>query len=149
MSAFETLIADHRKVAELFSQAEATEDEKQKHRLYQQINTELETHTQIEETVLYPALQKYEALADMVSEAIEEHRQIKTLMRESERLSDGSTKLEAKLKVMKEDVEHHVKEEEKELFPKAQKILSTQEVKKLEEAIEAARKKLRQAAPAR
>ena len=146
MQAFAALRADHRKVADLFSQAEAAPTEKQQQRLFEQISEELETHTHIEETVLYPALQQYEKLKDLVLEALEEHKQVKTLIREIERLSDGSEKFEAKLKVMKENVEHHVEEEENELFPKAQQLLSHDELTQIEEDMEAAKKQFRRTA---
>src|SRR5256885_15748678 len=106
MNALELLKKDHQKVSGLFKQVEATEDEKQHERLFEQIKTELETHTHIEETVFYPALQKQEELKDLVLEALEEHKQVKTLIREIERLSDGSERFDAKLKVMGENVEH-------------------------------------------
>ncbi len=147
--AFESLKQDHRKVADLFSQAEAATTDKQKQQLFEQIKTELENHTQIEETVLYPALQKYEDLKDYVLEAIEEHRQVKTLLQEIERLTDGSEKFDAKLKVMKENVEHHVEEEENEMFPDAQKTLSKDELSALEQELEAAKKSLSKATSAR
>jgi len=116
MNALELLKADHRKVAELFDKVEATESEKQHQQLFEKIRTELETHTHIEETILYPRLEEYEELKDMVLEAYEEHKQVKTLIREIERLAEGSERFDAKLKVMGENVEHHVEEEENEMF---------------------------------
>jgi len=149
MQAFASLKADHQKVATLFSQAENAQTDKQKQQLFEQIRTELETHTEIEETVLYPALQEYEELEEYVREAFEEHRQVKTLLQEIGRLTDGSEKFDAKLKVMKENVEHHVEEEENDLFPKAQQILSQDELAELEQEMEAARKSLSKTATAR
>ena len=147
--AFELLKQDHRKVADLFSQAEQATTDKQKQQLFEQIKAELENHTQIEETVLYPTLQKYEELKDYVLEAIEEHRQVKTLLQEIERLTNGSEKFDAKLKVMKENVEHHVEEEEKEMFPDAQKTLSKDELSALEQELETAKRSLQKKSSAR
>ena len=149
MQAFAALKADHQKVATLFSQAEKAQDDKQKQLLFEQIRTELEIHTQLEETVLYPALQEYEELEEHVRESLEEHRQVKTLLQEIGRLTDGSEKFDAKLKVMKENVEHHVEEEESELFPKAQQILSQEELEELEQEMETTRKSLSKTATAR
>ncbi len=140
MQAFELLIKDHRKVADLFSQAEEAQGEKQKQRLYKQISEELELHTEIEETILYPALRQHDEFTDHVLEALEEHKQVKTLIREIAQLTDGSEKFEAKLKVMQENVEHHVEEEETELFPRAQSILSADELTQLENQIALAKK---------
>lgn len=139
MNAIELLKQDHRKVEKLFQQVEKTEDNKQHERLFQQIKTELETHTHIEETVLYPALKKHEELKDLTLEAEEEHKQVKTLLREIERLSDGSERFDAKLKVMQENVEHHVGEEENEMFPKIKQLYSSAELEQLGAELEAAK----------
>ncbi|HYE72306.1 MAG TPA: hemerythrin domain-containing protein [Blastocatellia bacterium] len=140
MNALELLKQDHRKVDELFSQFENAEDDKRKERLFEQICQELTIHTYIEEAVLYPALQKREELKDMVLEAIEEHRQVKKLIAESERLIEGSEKLDAKVKVMQEDVEHHVEEEENEMFPKAEQLFSREQLNELGRQLEEAKR---------
>jgi hemerythrin superfamily protein len=140
MDALELLKKDHRKVAELFEQVEATEDEKKHRQLFEQIKGELETHAHIEETVMYPAFEKKEELKDLVLEAYEEHKQIKTLLREITALSDGSERLDAKLKVMGENVEHHVDEEENELFPKVKKLYDAGQLEQMGKELEAAKK---------
>ena len=76
MDALNQLIQDHRKVAELFEQFEATENEQECQRIFQQIHQELEVHTQLEETALYPALQQYEELKDITLEAIDRYGSI-------------------------------------------------------------------------
>ena len=139
MDALELLKKDHRKVAELFEQVEATEDEKKHRQLFEQIKGELETHAHIEEAVMYPAFEKKEELKDMVLEAYEEHKQIKTLLREITALSDGSERLDAKLKVMGENVEHHVDEEENEMFPKVKKLYDREQLEQMGQELEAAK----------
>ena len=118
MNALELLKTDHRKVADLFEQAEAA-DESSRVAIFEKIQTELEIHAHIEETIFYPKLREEgnEELADIVNEGIEEHHQVKIFLREIAALSDDSEKFEPKLKVLKEDVEHHVEEEENEMFP--------------------------------
>ncbi|HWQ32681.1 MAG TPA: hemerythrin domain-containing protein [Blastocatellia bacterium] len=140
MDALELLRKDHRKVSDLFSQAEAAEDDKRQEQLFEQIRTELETHTYIEEKILYPTLQQHEELKEMVLEALEEHKQVKTLIREMERLTDGSERFSAKLKVMSENVEHHVEEEENEMFPKVRKLFSADELAQMGQELEAAKR---------
>ena len=140
MDALELLKQDHRKVADLFKQVEATEDEKKHQQLFEQIKTELETHTHIEETILYPAWEQHEELKDITLEAYEEHKQVKTLLREIDRLAEGSERFDAKLKVMGENVEHHVEEEEKEMFPKVKKIYDKEQLEQLGQELEAAKK---------
>lgn len=139
MDALDMLMEDHRQVAELFAQAEQTEDEKKKKRLFEQISTALTMHMHVEETALYPALEQHEELKDLALEANEEHRQVKTLMREIANLADGSEIFEAKLKVMKENIEHHVEEEENEMFPQMRDSLSEEEFEQISQEITTAK----------
>ncbi|MEP7339892.1 MAG: hemerythrin domain-containing protein [Acidobacteriota bacterium] len=141
MNALDLLIEDHEKVSNLFEQAEGTENEKKKQQLFEQIKTELETHTHIEETIFYPALQEQEELKDLVLEAFEEHKQVKTLLREISNLTDGSEKFDAKLKVMKENVEHHVEEEETEMFPKVEQFMDETQLEELGQQMEEEKKR--------
>jgi hemerythrin superfamily protein len=140
MNALELLKEDHQKVSSLFEQAEVTEKEQQKKRLFEQIATELETHTHIEETIFYPALKEHEELQDLVAEAFEEHKQVKTLIREMNNLTDGSEKFDAKLKVMMENVEHHVEEEENEMFPQVEQFFDESQLEQLGQQMQAAKK---------
>lgn len=139
MNALEFLKEDHEKVAALFEQAEATKKEQQKKQIYEQIASELETHTHIEETIFYPAIQGEEELRDLVLEAFEEHKQVKTLIREISNLTADSEKFEAKLTVMRENVEHHVEEEENEMFPLVEQYLDEDELEELGQKLEAAK----------
>ena len=140
MDALELLKTDHQKVKALFEKAEATENAKQQKRIFDQIKIELETHARIEETVFYPAVQKHEELKDMVLESLEEHKQIKTLLREMENLASDSEKFEPKLKVLMENVEHHAEEEEEEkMFPKLRQIMGKQKLEQLGADLEAAK----------
>jgi iron-sulfur cluster repair protein YtfE (RIC family) len=118
MNAIELLKEDHEKVDALFQKVKATQEDSEKQQLFQQIKQELEVHTQIEETIFYPYLMENgdEELQDITKEGIEEHHQVKVFLREIENLSDESEKLDPKLQVMMEDVEHHVQEEEGEMF---------------------------------
>lgn len=142
MDALELLKTDHKNVKELFKEAEANKNEKQQKQLFEQIKTELETHTHIEETVFYPAVAKNEELKDMVLESLEEHKQVKTLLREMESLSSDSAKFEPKLKVLMENVEHHaVEEEEGKMFPKVRKLMNATALEQLGKELEAAKAK--------
>ena len=142
MDALELLKEDHQKVKELFEEAEGTEDEKEKRKLFDEIQTELETHARIEETVFYPAMEKREELKDMVLESIEEHKQVKTLLREIDNLKSDSDKFEPKLKVLMENVEHHAEEEEEgKMFPKVRQLFSKQDLESLGQELEAAKNK--------
>ena len=145
MNALELLKQDHRTVKELFEKAENTEDEKEKRELFDDIQSELETHARIEENIFYPAMEKHAELKDMVLESIEEHKQIKTLLREMDNLKSDSEKFEPKLKVLMENVSHHAEEEEEgKMFPKAGELVDAQQLEKLGQELEEAKGKRQQ-----
>ena len=142
MDALKLLHEDHAKVKELFEEAEGTENQKEKKRIFEEINSELETHARIEETVFYPAMQKHQELKDMVRESLEEHKQIKALLKQIHNLKSGSEKFDSKLQVLIEDVEHHAEEEEEgKMFPKIRKICSQEELDELGTKLETAKNK--------
>jgi hemerythrin superfamily protein len=142
MDALELLKQDHQKVKKLLTSATAAKDKTEQKRLFREIKTELEVHARIEETIFYPAVQEHEELKDMVFESIEEHRQVKTLLRELGRVTPGSDKFRAKLKVLNDNVEHHAEEEEEgKLFPKVRKTFSSTELEELGQELEAAKHK--------
>ena len=139
MNALELLKTDHQKVKELFKKAEGANAARQK-QLFEQIKKELETHTHIEEMVFYPAVRQTEELEKMVLESLEEHKQVKTLLREMENLTSDSEKFEPKLKVLMENVEHHAEEEEEgKMFPKVRKVMNAEKLERLGQELEAAK----------
>ncbi len=146
MDAFELLKADHEKVAGLFQQLEAASG-KAKLSVFNQIRTELELHTHIEEKIFYPALEKPEETHDLTLEAYEEHDVVKKLLKELGSSKTANEEWEAKAKVLQENVEHHVEEEEGELFPKAEGALTPEQLDTLGERMEA-EKARRQGGPA-
>ena len=147
MDALELLKQDHQKVKGLFKQGQETDDKKRQRQIFKEIKSELETHARIEETIFYPAMQEHEELKDMVLESLEEHKQLKMILRELSRLSANSERFKPKFKVLKDDVEHHAEEEEEgKMFPKIRKLISEDELKQLGEELEAAKhKRLRKA----
>ena len=120
MNAIELLKSDHDKVDRLFQKVKATEESEHK-ALFEKIKEELEIHTHIEETIFYPKIKEEPELEDIVLEGIEEHHQAKIFLRELSALAEDSEKFEPKLKVLMEDITHHVQEEEGEMFPKCRK----------------------------
>jgi hemerythrin-like domain-containing protein len=136
MDAFNLLKADHRKVAELFDQLESARGAN-KLSVFRQIKTELELHTHIEEKIFYPALEEPEETHELTLEAYEEHDVVKKLLQELGRARTANEEWEAKAKVLRENVEHHVEEEENELFEKAEAALGEEEIEELGEQMEA------------
>ena len=124
--ALDLLKEDHERVQKLFDEVRSS-DKKRHPALFERIRKELEVHTHIEETIFYPNLkaQGDKELVDIVLEGIEEHRQAKMFLDEIDSLRENSSKFEPKLKVLMEDVEHHVSEEESEMFPKVKDQFSS------------------------
>jgi hemerythrin superfamily protein len=131
MDALELLKQDHQKVKQLFEQCQIAKDKKQQKQIFKEIKTELETHTRLEETIFYPAIEEYEELKDMVLESLEEHKQVKTVLREMSRRSPSSERFKPKFKVLKDDVEHHAEEEEEgKMFPKIRRLIDSAELER-------------------
>jgi hemerythrin superfamily protein len=137
------LKADHAAVKKLFGQEEKA-DHKKKQDLYDQIEGALTVHATIEEEIFYPAVKKArsESIKDEVREAYEEHKQIKTLLAEISDVTPDDETWDMKIKVLKEDVEHHVKEEEGEMFPDAKKLLGEKRLAELGDQLEARKQQL-------
>ncbi len=139
MNAIELLKADHRKVDHLFGKVKATEEGEHKE-LFEQIKAELDVHTHIEETIFYPKLKEEKELEDIVLEGIEEHHQAKMFLRELSNLTEDSEKFEPKLKVLMEDITHHVMEEEGKMFPDVEKIFDEATLEELGKQMEEEKK---------
>jgi hemerythrin-like domain-containing protein len=143
MNAFTLLKEDHKKVAGILEKIDATTERgvKTREELFAQLKTELDIHSEIEETIFYPALEKHAETRDITLEGIEEHRIVKELLAELEAMSKDDEIWTAKMTVLKENVEHHIEEEEGELFSKARKALTEEEIEALGTRLEAAKKK--------
>lgn len=142
MHALELLQQDHQQIQQLFRQVEATadiEDSSQHEKLFKEIQAALELHTYMEETVFYPTLEERSTLRELILESYEDHKQIKILLREMKRLVERSEKFTPKLRVMIENVKHHVQEEEEELFPKVMQVFSPAALEQLGKELEKAR----------
>jgi hemerythrin superfamily protein len=118
------LTADHREVADMFEQFDQLGDRAtaSKEKLKDKICKALIAHTMIEEEIFYPAVRgKIEEGEDMVDEAVVEHAAAKDLIQQLQEMQPDDELYDAKVKVLGEQIEHHVKEEEKEMFPKVKK----------------------------
>jgi hemerythrin superfamily protein len=111
------LEADHREVDGYFEQYETLEDSAEKKVLADRICLALKVHAQIEEELFYPPAREKTGDGDLIDEAIVEHMGAKNLIAEIEAMRPGQPLYDAKVKVLGEQVRHHVEEEETELFP--------------------------------
>jgi hemerythrin superfamily protein len=130
MDAIAMLKADHDKVKGLLSELESTTERGVKTRaeLFATIKGELTVHEVIEEEIFYPALKSHPKAKDIVLEGYEEHHVVDLLMAELEDLDVSDETWGAKALVMKENVEHHIEEEEGEMFAKARQVFDRQEL---------------------
>ena len=135
MEATKLLKSDHDEVRAMFKEYEKTGDRatSKKAKLFEQIRDALTVHAKIEEEVFYPAVKaaRSEEAKDEVREATEEHRIVKTLLSELDRMKPTDEQYDAKMKVLMEGVEHHAEEEEKEMFKKARQLLSREQLDEL------------------
>jgi hemerythrin superfamily protein len=121
------LEAEHREVDLLMTELESSDDPEEQRRLFEEIREKLDAHAKAEQETLYMALAGYDPTHELVLEAFEEHRIVTRLLGEISRLSDTSDRFLAKCKVLHELVRHHVREEEREMFPKGRRELSGEE----------------------
>ena len=136
------LKSDHQQVSKLFAQAEKNEAEQEG--IFAEINAALTVHATIEEEIFYPAVKKAksEQTKDEVLEALAEHKQIKALLAELHGMSGEDESFAMKLKVLKEDVEHHVEEEQNEMFPDAKKFLGEKRLVELGASLDQRKREL-------
>jgi hemerythrin superfamily protein len=145
--AISMLKADHEKVRGLLAQLEKSTEKgaKKREQLLSQIAEELTIHTTIEEEIFYPSYRDAVAKKEdrkLYQEALEEHHVVDLVMPEIEETDPASEVFSAKAKVLKEIVEHHAEEEEKEMFPRAKKVMDAEELQELGERMEARKAEL-------
>ena len=148
MNAFNLLKSDHEKVAGILTSIEETTERAVKGRdeLFARLKEELDLHAKIEEEIFYPALEESEETREVTLEAYEEHRLVKQLLAELETEPKDTEEWTAKFTVLKENIEHHVEEEEGEMFKNARKVLSEDEIETLGNRLQEAKRQNRAAA---
>jgi hemerythrin superfamily protein len=124
MDAFELLMNDHRKVSEIFDRMESGEATLRRE-LFPRLKRELDVHAHVEETILYPALKEREETRDLATHAYSEHNEVKRMLDELQAGLDGTDNAAwgARLTKLRQSVEHHVREEEGEMFARARAAL--------------------------
>ncbi len=122
--AIDLLTADHKKVQKLFKDFEKLKEKgsaSDKKDIVEQVCLELTVHAQIEEEIFYPAVRVAIDDSDLMDEADVEHQGVKDLITQLESMNPSDDHYDAKVTVLGENVDHHVKEEQDEMFPKAKK----------------------------
>ncbi len=139
MDAITLLKNDHEKVSAIFEKLEPTTERalKTRQELFAKLKAELDVHAHIEETIFYPAIKDAAETRAITLEGYEEHHVVKILLSELASMPVDTEQWTAKLKVLKENVEHHVEEEEDEMFKSVRKILTKEEIDNLGARMEA------------
>ena len=134
MNAIELLKQQHREVDELFEEFEGAGERafKTRQKVCMQIADALAVHATIEEQIFYPEAKEATAeVEDVLRESVEEHLSVKRLLAQLLETDAEDEQLEARVSVLKEQVQHHVEEEEKELFPKVKKACSAEQLEEM------------------
>ena len=142
MNAITLLKEDHKTLKKLLSEGEDTTERavKTRHQLLDRFTTELRVHERIEEKILYPALKKHDKAKDIVLEGYQEHHVADLLVKELHAMDVTDERWGAKFKVLKESIEHHIEEEEGDMFPKANQIFDARELNELGDLMQAMKK---------
>jgi iron-sulfur cluster repair protein YtfE (RIC family) len=133
MNAIDLLEQDHRKVKKMLAEGEKTTEraEVTRSELYATLRREMETHERIEEEIFYPALKAHPKARDIVLEGLEEHHVVDEIMGELGQTDVTDETWAAKFSVMRENIEHHIEEEEGDMFPKARQAFEKEELEAL------------------
>ncbi|HYP88207.1 MAG TPA: hemerythrin domain-containing protein, partial [Polyangiaceae bacterium] len=134
MDAIELLKQQHREVEELFSKIEQSDAEDEKGRLFRELAGKLVGHDGIEREIFYPACEEALGLNDELGEALVEHGVVEFCLYQADQ-AVGQPDFDFKVKVLKELVQHHVKEEENELLPKIKKAFDDEKLEALGEEL--------------
>lgn len=122
---------DHRAVEQLFEEIQNEKNAKKAKGVFSRIYEELTLHAQAEELVFYPAMREYDDTEELIEEAEEEHNSVKILLEEMKALEPSDSEFQTKLTHLIENVQHHVEEEEAEIFATVRESMEDQELQEL------------------
>ena len=120
------LKADHKEVKTLLKQLTAEEESENCDELFERLYASVKAHAKFEEEEVYPLLKQDEDTKDLALEAYEEHRQVMVLLEALHEMEDDDETCNAKMSVLSENLNHHIKEEESELLPQLKKTVSSE-----------------------
>ncbi|MBW3594924.1 MAG: hemerythrin domain-containing protein [Actinobacteria bacterium] len=144
MDAFKLLEEDHHKVKKMLGELEDTSEQaiKTREELFAKIKQEMLVHETLEEELLYPTLKEHGKTKEVSLEGYEEHHVVNEIMAELEETAVDDERWAAKFAVMKENVEHHIEEEEGEMFKKGRQVLDQDQIDALGDRMEQRKKEL-------
>lgn len=133
---FDVLKKEHKEIKQLMQKAEKDPGQ------FSAFSEELNKHVQAEEQVVYQTLKDEKSVHEMILEGFEEHHVVDLIMREMKSGTEGNEKWQAKFKVMSENLEHHIEEEEQQMFPSAEKAIGRERATEMAKEYESAEKQL-------
>ena len=144
MDAITLLKDDHDRLKKLLNELDATTERgvKTREQLLGRVKDELTVHESIEEEIFYPALKEHPRTKEITLEAYEEHHVVDMVMKEIEGLPFDDERWGAKFTVMKENIEHHIEEEEGQMFKQARQVFEEEELEALGERMAARKEQL-------
>ena len=144
MNAITLLKQDHEDVKKMLSELDDTTERavKTREQTFTKLKADLEVHEAIEEEIFYPALKEHPKTKDIALEGYEEHHVVDTMMGEMLKLPVSDETWTAKFTVMKENLEHHIEEEEGEMFKQARQVFDDAELEDLGNRMELRKKEL-------
>ncbi len=142
MDVLELIKADHRLVETLFSEIEKTDDTHKLYDSFNQLYEALNVHAEVEEQVFYPAIRARQDTEKLVDEAHKEHEEAKQMLEDVSSLSPTSAEFKAKIRELKQAVQHHIQEEENEVFSQVRQCMSEEEREQLGREFEVVKSKL-------
>lgn len=142
MDVFEVLKKDHEEARQIFGKIQSLPAGARKTRedLFQKLKEELLRHAKAEEKIFYPKLRDEKPTHDLIEEAYSEHHQVEKMLKEIETMPVGGDDWMKAVMTLKEKVEHHVREEENDIFPKARKMLKENQVSQLGDEVQRAKR---------
>ncbi|MBX7116899.1 MAG: hemerythrin domain-containing protein [Myxococcaceae bacterium] len=135
MNAIKLLTTQHRQVEAFFKKYKASDDNNEKLDIFTELADNIAAHSTIEEKLFYPAVYVGK-LSELLHEAVEEHLAAKRIIADLLQLSPSHEEYDAKMKVLEEQIEHHVEEEEEKLLPKVEQTLKAPELEALGQKME-------------
>lgn len=142
MDCFTLLKRDHDEVAKLLQQCQSEGEKNSAKETFKKAAREIAVHSKLEETLIYPRLKEFDELSEQIDEAYEEHGDVEDLLEEMAELSPGDEEWTSNLVELIDTVEHHVQEEENEVFPVAMKLIGEDQAEDLGNAIAQEKKEM-------
>ena len=142
MDIYSLLRDEHRQVLALFDEIEQSVEPHERERLFERLKKEILTHKEAEERTFYAALSLLPDLVDRIEEAMEEHADQQELLEELDGLDVEDEDFAVQLNELREELQHHINEEETEIFSRAQQHLNEAQARKIAKEMLAEKEKV-------